>query len=102
MILKTSLCSPIRCRKKGAAVSKTVVLALAGTLGQGAADMEGVLEKLEWHKWTKGMSFERLGEAMGKDPEQLMDWLGGRHKPFRKSLNMIATFLDNQQSPHQA
>lgn len=39
------------------------------------------------------MSLERLGEAMGRDPEQLSDWLSGRHKPFRKSLEKIEQFL---------
>ena len=54
------------------------------------------LGRLAYYKKVNGMTYERLGEVMGKDPEQLMDWLGGRHKPFRKSLKMIDTFLKHQ------
>jgi transcriptional regulator with XRE-family HTH domain len=51
------------------------------------------MERLQWFKWSNGLSLERLGRTMGRDPEQLADWLSGRIKPFRKSLAMIDTFL---------
>ena len=54
---------------------------------------EDTLGRLAYFKRVNGMSFERLGEVMGKDPEQLMDWLCGRHKPFRQSFNKIEDFL---------
>ena len=53
---------------------------------------------LAWYKRTMGMNFDHLGEAMGRDPEQLSDWLSGRHKPFRKSLNKIEEFLRQRSS----
>jgi hypothetical protein len=34
--------------------------------------------KLRYFKLVNGLSYERLGELMGRDPEQLMDWLSGR------------------------
>jgi len=55
---------------------------------------ESTLDKLEWFRWTHGLSLERLGVEMKRDPEQLSDWLTGRHVPFRKSLNLIEQFLD--------
>ncbi|WP_373694369.1 helix-turn-helix domain-containing protein [Geobacter sp.] len=58
---------------------------------------EGTLERLEWYRWTNGLSIERLGIVMKRDPEQLSDWLSGRHKPFRKSLDKIATFLNSKE-----
>ncbi|ANA41574.1 transcriptional regulator [Geobacter anodireducens] len=55
---------------------------------------DDTLGRLAWYKRVQGMSLERLGEAMGRDPEQLSDWLSGRHKPFRKSLDKIEQFLE--------
>lgn len=54
---------------------------------------EDILERLAWYRWTNGLSIERLGAVLGRDPEQLSDWLSGRHKPFKKSLETIETFL---------
>lgn len=54
---------------------------------------DDTLGKLAYYKRVNGYSFERLGEAMGKDPEQLMDWLNGKHKPFLRSLARIEDFL---------
>jgi transcriptional regulator with XRE-family HTH domain len=51
------------------------------------------LEKLEWYKWKMGLNYEELGKEMGIHPEQLMDWIAGRRKPFRKSLEKIGEFL---------
>ena len=36
------------------------------------------LEKLRYFKRVKGLSYERLGTLMGRDPEQLTDWLSGK------------------------
>jgi len=36
----------------------------------------------------------------GRDPEQLSDWLSGRHKPFCRNLEKIELFLsDHLQGP---
>jgi len=56
------------------------------------------LARLEWYRWSHGLSVERLGVAMGRDPEQLSDWFSGRHVPFRKSLERIEAFLENKLS----
>jgi transcriptional regulator with XRE-family HTH domain len=57
---------------------------------------EGTLERLEWFRWSHGLSIERLGAVMKRDPEQLSDWLSRRHKPFKKSLARIDEFLNRQ------
>jgi transcriptional regulator with XRE-family HTH domain len=49
--------------------------------------------RLAWYKRAMGMNLDLLGEAMGRDPEQLSDWLSGRHNPFKKNRNMIENFL---------
>jgi transcriptional regulator with XRE-family HTH domain len=52
--------------------------------------------RLAWYKRANGMSLECLGEAMGRDPEQVADWLSGRHRPFKKNREKIERFLKNQ------
>jgi len=54
---------------------------------------EGLLERLSWYKQINGLSLERLGVEMGRDPEQLADWLSGRHKPFKQNQEGIEVFL---------
>ena len=49
--------------------------------------------RLAWYKRAMGMNLDLLGEAMGRDPEQLSDWLSGRHNPLRKNREMIERFL---------
>lgn len=49
--------------------------------------------KLRYFKQVQGLSYERLGELMGKDPEQLTDWLSGRHKPCRRNMQSIIDFF---------
>jgi len=39
------------------------------------------MKKLRYFKLVKGMAYERSGKLMGRDPEQLTDWLSGRRKP---------------------
>ncbi len=47
---------------------------------------EDLLEKLACYKLVNGLTLEQLGVEMemememGGDPEQLEDWLSGRHK----------------------
>ena len=54
--------------------------------------------RLAWYKRAMGMNLDHLGEAMGRDPEQLSDWLSGRHNPFRKNREKIEHFLENQET----
>jgi transcriptional regulator with XRE-family HTH domain len=53
--------------------------------------------RLAWYKRAMGMNLDHLGEAMGRDPEQLSDWLSGRHNPFRKNREKIERFLEKQE-----
>lgn len=52
--------------------------------------------RLAWYKRVMGMNLDHLGEAMERDPEQLSDWLSGRHNPFRKNWEKIELFLEQQ------
>ena len=54
--------------------------------------------RLAWYKRANGMNLDCLGDAMGRDPEQLSDWLSGRHIPFRKNRENIELFLKNQKT----
>jgi len=54
--------------------------------------------RLAWYKRTMGMNLDHLGEAMGRDPEQLSDWLSERHNPFRKNREKIEQYLENQEN----
>ena len=54
--------------------------------------------RLAWYKRAMGMNLDQLGEIMGRDPEQLSDWLSGRHHPFRKNRDKIELFLENQKT----
>jgi hypothetical protein len=49
--------------------------------------------KLRYFKLVKGLSYERLGELMGRDPEQLMDWLSRRVKLCKRNIQGISDFL---------
>jgi DNA-binding XRE family transcriptional regulator len=51
---------------------------------------------LAWYKRAMGMNLDYLGEAMGRDPEQLSDWLSGQHHPFKKNREKIERFLEEQ------
>ena len=46
------------------------------------------------------MNFDDLGEIMGRDQEQLSDWLTGRHHPFKKNREKIERFLEEQLTIH--
>ncbi len=59
----------------------------------GRADTIG---KLKYFKQVKGLSYEKLGELMGRDPEQLTDWLSSKHKPCKRNIKKIISFLFEQ------
>lgn len=54
---------------------------------------EDPVGKLRYFKLVNGLSYERLGNLMGRDPEQLTDWLSGRRKPCRANLLKIQAFI---------
>ncbi len=54
---------------------------------------ENPVGKLAYFKKVKGLSLQRLGSLMGRDPEQLEDWLSGRVKPCGKNTEKIKSFL---------
>ena len=47
------------------------------------------------------MNLDLLGEAMGRDPQLLSDWLNGRHYPFRKNRDKVERLLDEVMSGMQ-
>jgi len=54
---------------------------------------DALLERLAWYKQVNGLTLEQLGVEMGRDPEQLADWLSGRHFPCRRNREEIELFL---------
>jgi transcriptional regulator with XRE-family HTH domain len=52
--------------------------------------------RLAWYKRVHGMTLDDLGEVMNRDPEQLSDWLNGRHHPLKKNRMKIDQFLEGQ------
>ncbi len=59
----------------------------------------GLMERLAWYKQVKGLPLEELGAEMGRDPEQLADWLTGRHNPCRRNQKEIEEFLSDKLDP---
>lgn len=57
---------------------------------------DDVLERLAWYKQVNGLTLEHLGAEMARDPEQLADWLGGRHRPCRRNRKEIELFLSDR------
>ena len=53
---------------------------------------EDVLGRLWHYKLISGLSYIRR-KVMGRDPEQLTDWLTGRKQPCKKNLDFIMAFL---------
>jgi len=51
------------------------------------------IERLKHFKLINGLSYERLGALTGRDPEQLTDWLNGRHKPCKRNIEFFEKFL---------
>jgi hypothetical protein len=48
---------------------------------------------VRYFKQVNGLSYDRLSKLMGRDPEQMTDWLSGRVKPCKKNIKRIAYFL---------
>lgn len=64
---------------------------------------DDVIERLAWYKRVNGLNLEKLGEEMGRDPEQVADWLSGRHKPNQRNLKEVGLFLlSHSQGPDAA
>jgi len=55
---------------------------------------DDLLGRLRYFKLINGMSYERLGAAMGRDPEQLVDWLSNGMKPCKRNKQFIGSFLE--------
>jgi ribosome-binding protein aMBF1 (putative translation factor) len=56
---------------------------------------EDLMEKPAWFRQVNGLSLEQLGAEMKRDPEQLSDWLSGRHNPFQRNNEKIESFLND-------
>jgi hypothetical protein len=54
---------------------------------------EDILGRLAYFKRTQGLNLDELGSFMGRDPEQLSDWLRCHKKPYRRNLESINQFL---------
>jgi transcriptional regulator with XRE-family HTH domain len=54
---------------------------------------EDPIGRLRYFKLVNGLSYERLGKLMGRDPEQLTDWLSGRVRPCGRNIQGIIDFL---------
>ncbi len=57
---------------------------------------EELMERLSWYKLVNGLPLEALGAMMGRGPEQLSDWLSGRHKPCQRNSKKIESFLNDR------
>lgn len=56
---------------------------------------DDVMERLAWYKLVNGLTLEQLGAEMGRDPEQLADWLAGRHKPCQRNRKEVELLLSS-------
>lgn len=54
---------------------------------------DDVMERLAWYKQVNGLTLKQLGTEMGRDPEQVGEWLSGRHKPCRRNREEVKLFL---------
>lgn len=54
---------------------------------------EDLIGRLAWYKQVNGLSLNRLGTEMGRDPEQLADWLTKRYNPCHRNREEIEQFL---------
>jgi transcriptional regulator with XRE-family HTH domain len=57
---------------------------------------EDPIGRLKHFKLIHGLSYQRLGKVMGRDPEQLTDWLSNGIRPCKRNLIFISQFLDNR------
>jgi hypothetical protein len=53
------------------------------------------LGRLAHFKKVQGLSLQRLGALMSRDPEQLEDWLSARHMPCKRNIRQIEKFLSD-------
>jgi transcriptional regulator with XRE-family HTH domain len=49
--------------------------------------------RLNYLKKLRGLSYEKLGKSMKRDPEQLTGWLSGRITPCQRNIKRIESFL---------
>ncbi|MDH4161839.1 MAG: helix-turn-helix domain-containing protein [Nitrospirota bacterium] len=56
---------------------------------------EDTLGRLRYFKMVNGLSFERLGAVMGRDPEQLLDWISRGMRPCKRNIRSINQFLQH-------
>ena len=45
---------------------------------------DDIMEKLAWYKQVNGLTLEQLGAEMGRDPEQVGEWLSGGHRAVQQ------------------
>jgi hypothetical protein len=57
--------------------------------------------RLAYFKKVNGLALQRLGALMGRDPEQLADWLTRRNVPIERNKRIIADFLAGHDSKEQ-
>jgi hypothetical protein len=57
--------------------------------------LEDLVGRLAHFEKINGLSFERLGPLMGRDPGQLSAWLSGRNAPIEKNRRNVLAFLDD-------
>ena len=63
---------------------------------------DDIIEKLAWFKQINGLTLEQLGVEMGREPEQVGEWLIGRHRPCQSNRKMIEGFLQSQELPENS
>lgn len=54
---------------------------------------EDPIGRLRYFKLINGLSYERLGAVMARDPEQLQDWLSGKVKPCKRNMQSIRNLV---------
>ena len=54
---------------------------------------DDLIGRLRYFKLINGFSYERLGKIMGRDPEQLTDWMSSGTEPCRRNKQFIDEFL---------
>jgi transcriptional regulator with XRE-family HTH domain len=59
----------------------------------GWSEPESVAERLKAHRVRLGLSRKKLAALLGVDPSNIAGWETEKHKPSKKSLELIDTFL---------
>ena len=52
-------------------------------------------ERLARARRVFGLSQRRMAEKLGVDPATIQDWEAGRHRPIKRSLDLIASILQS-------